>query len=109
MISSVICWVYTMIGSEKERIVWPHQTLYLGNPAINFSQRLTIASTIAAMAPEHIKFYQIHEKKAFKVSLKPAQCSSHALAISFRVIPLCESTTGKKIFNFANADRFFAR
>src|SRR4051794_6476353 len=59
------------------------------------------------MAPEHIEFYQIHEKQSLKVLLKPAQRRGHPLAIGFCMVPLRQSTTGKKVFNFADANHFF--
>src|SRR5579884_222672 len=108
MICATIGRVHTMICRKEEGISWLHKALHLGHPAINVTQCLRITVTVATMSPEHIKFYQIHKKQSCKVSLHPAQCSCHALSIGFRVVALCQSTTGKKIFYLTYPDHFLA-
>src|SRR5438128_8947282 len=108
MIGAAIGRVNTMVGSEKDRISRSHDLLHLCEPRIYITQCLGIPLTISAVAPQHIKFYQVDKEQPFKVTFQPVKRSIHALAIGFSMVALRQATPRKKVLDLAKPDDFLA-
>ena len=108
MISAMIGRVYAMISSEEDGVLWLHGLLYPCEPCIDIAQCLSVTLTIATVAPQHVKLYQVHKEQPVKILFEPVQRRFHAIAIGLGMIPPGQSTSGEKILNFTEADDVLA-